>query len=88
MAQRTTVFIEQMTDQVNEQVDYVGESVQEAIKDWNKIITDLNKLVKAESIYKLLPQSLFTRSTALDAASTASNDEQSKQQAENKRNLL
>lgn len=91
MAQRTTVFIEQMTDQVNEQVDYVGESVQEAIKDWNKIITDLNKLVKAESIYKLLPQSLFTRGTALDAASAASIDEQNqqnKQQAENKRNLL
>ena len=109
MAQRTTVFIEQMTDQgtysltyfhshslthsltqVNEQVDYVGESVQEAIKDWNKIITDLNKLVKAESIYKLLPQSLFTRSTALDTTSESPVDDLNKQNGnkENKRNLL
>jgi len=64
--------------------------VQEAIKDWNKIITDLNKLVKAESIYKLLPQSLFTRSTALDTTSESPVDDQNKQNGNkaNKRNLL
>lgn len=45
-------------------VDDLGETVEEAIKDWNRIIMDLGKLVKAESILHLIPETLSYNATA------------------------
>lgn len=55
--------LERTTSTIMESVDIVGQSVEDAVKEWNRIIEDLGKIVKAESIIQLLPPSLFPKSS-------------------------
>lgn len=46
----TATFIEQVTVRVNEKVDSVGQNVEVAIKEWNMLISDVNKLFKSDTV--------------------------------------
>eukprot|EP01035_Chromulina_nebulosa_P019334 gene19334-25198_t len=75
---QTVSPLEHTTSTIMEQVDLVGQSIEAGVKEWNRIIEELSKIVKSESVIKLLPSAAFPRAIDTTLIKTAPNIEKNR----------